>query len=45
MIFGFSLYVISLQVALVIYFGRGLGELSGLGSLEGARYIVANTRR
>jgi len=35
MTFGFSLYAISLQVALVVYFRRELGELRELGTLEG----------
>ena len=34
MIFGFSLYTIFLQVALVAYFRRGLSKLSRLGLLE-----------
>jgi len=34
-IFSFSLYAVSLLVALVIYFASGLGEVNGLGPLEG----------
>jgi len=33
-IFSFSLYAIFLQVILVIYFGKVLGELEGLRLLE-----------
>jgi len=35
MIFGFNLYAIPLQVILVTYFRRELGELRGLEVLEG----------
>ena len=34
-IFGFSLYTVLLQVALVTYFRRVLGELKGLKPLKG----------
>ena len=34
MIFGFSLCVISLQVALITYFGLGTGDLGGEKLLE-----------
>jgi len=34
MIFGFKLYTVSLQVILVAYFGRVLGELRRLRLLE-----------
>ena len=37
MTFGFSLYAVSLQVTLVIYFGKELGELSELGPLENSK--------
>ena len=35
--FGFSLYTISLQVTLVIYFRRELRELGGLRQLENSK--------
>jgi len=37
MIFGFSLYTVSLLVTLVAYFGSGLSELSGLGLPENGK--------
>ena len=37
MIFGFSLYDIPLQVILVIYFRRELGELRRLGLLKDSK--------
>jgi len=42
MTFGFSLYVASLQVVLVIYFGRELSKLSESGPLEGSKVCSAS---